>query len=223
MYPLSDFAKLTPGQKSCHKSLSPSFFMTDHDSHLEPLELMQRTQDGDTAAFGELYELYFVPVFRYLYGRLGDRQTAEDLAQTVFLKIFKSIHHFRNQGKSPLAYFLTVARNTLFDFYKKKKDLVIGENVKDGEVNLFNTIKDTEATPEEAWALVENQQQFKKVIDQLRGDQKEVIFLKFIRELSNREIAEILGKKEEAIRQIQCRALKKLRHYLEASPLLKSL
>ena len=91
------------------------------DNEIDAKELMRLAKDGDSEAFGLLYSKYFVPVFRYIYLRLKNKEEAEDLAQTVFLRVYKSLTRFRDQGKEPLAYFFTIARNAIIDYWRKKK------------------------------------------------------------------------------------------------------
>jgi len=115
-------------------------------------------------------------------------------------------------GHSPLSYFFTVARNTVFDFYKKKKDLVIGENSGDDEMpNIFEKLADENPNPLESIEISEKKKSIISMIGSLEGSQKEVVYLKFIEDLSNPEIARILDKSEDAVRQIQSRALRKLK------------
>lgn len=168
------------------------------------MDLIQRAKEGDGEAFGLLYRQYFVPVFRYIYARLKNKEESEDLTQTVFMKVYQAIGRFEWRGKSPLAYFFTVSRNVLIDFYRKKKSISV-EDVEEFKIEL---------TKEEINRRVERcdaRQMVDMALKELKGFYKEVITLKFLQELSNKEIAEILGKSEASIRQAQCRALKKLR------------
>jgi RNA polymerase sigma-70 factor (ECF subfamily) len=61
----------------------------------DPKILMQLAKSGDTEAFSRLYELYFIPVFRYIYFRVKDKEEANDLTQIVFLKVFSSLPNFK--------------------------------------------------------------------------------------------------------------------------------
>ena len=178
----------------------------------DPSFLMEQAKNGNQEAFGSLYKLYFVPVFRYVSLRIGNRIETEDLTQTVFLKVFKSIERYRDENKDPLAYFFTVARNTVIDFWRKKKRK---------EIPLEDTDENELETDDSSHDLVEqaekelSQNTLKKALGILTDEQKEVIVLKFISDLSNKEISDVIGKSEEAIRQLQCRALKKLRDNLK--------
>jgi RNA polymerase sigma-70 factor (ECF subfamily) len=183
--------------------------MIDDNLEKNPKLLMDSAKKGSSDAFGVLYEIYFKPVFRYIYLRLNNRTEAEDLTQIVFLKTYKSIQSFCEKGKSPLAYFFTVARNTVIDFWRKKKEIKLG-NEKETLENIPSA-EDTSAT------ALQNETTtiLNEALKILTDDQQEIIILKFINELSNQEIAGILDKNEDAVRQSQCRALKTLRQYFK--------
>ncbi|PIS04580.1 MAG: hypothetical protein COT81_05790 [Candidatus Buchananbacteria bacterium CG10_big_fil_rev_8_21_14_0_10_42_9] len=172
----------------------------------DPADLMERAKQGDSDAFGQLYELYYVPVFRYIYYRLPDKEEAENLTQTVFIKVFKSVGRFKYQGKSPLAYFFTVARNSITDYWRKKREVKLN----DPEV-VFQRMADDRRSEAELTEIKDMATKIKDAIYNLTEEQQEVMILKFVNEFSNKEIAEVTGKKEGAIRQLQCRALKVLR------------
>lgn len=170
-----------------------------------PKELIRLAKNGDKNAFGLLYKSYYVPIFRYIYARIKNKEDTEDLVQTVFMKAYRSIQTFKEKNQEPLAYFFTVARNTVIDYFRKSKYT----SVKD--VEFFENIADHKGSPEELFEQNENSKFLYKSIQELSENQREIIILKFINELSNKEIANLLGKKEDAIRQMQSRALKVLR------------
>lgn len=175
-----------------------------------PKELMRLAKSGQEQAYGLLYELYFTPVFRYIYLRVRDKEEANDLAQTVFLKVFTALPNFKEQNKSPLAYFFTVSRNTVIDYWRTKKVV---------EVDAFESIAERTADdtdgPVKSFERKESRNAIQSALEELTDIQREVITLKFLSELSNKEIAELLGKKEEAVRQIQCRALRSIKTILK--------
>ncbi len=176
----------------------------------DPKELMRLAKAGNSEAYGQLYELYFTPIFRYIYLRVRDKEKANDLAQTVFLKVFTALPNFKEQNKSPLAYFFTVARNAVIDFWRTKKDV----GVDDFDAIIERTI-DEDASPQKSYEKNENQELIQSALQELTDIQREVITLKYLSELSNKEIAELLGKTEEAVRQLQCRALRSLKIILK--------
>lgn len=168
--------------------------------------LMIKAKNGDSRAFGYIFDAYFTPIYRYIYLRTGNKELTEDLAQTVFLKIYKSINNYQDIGKNPLAYFFTVARNAITDYYKKKKAILI-----DKPLENFISLKNEKLSPLHSIEEKEKKELIKFIIKQLNKNQQEIIILKFIEGLSNKEIAKLIGKKEDAIRQLQCRAIKNLR------------
>lgn len=181
----------------------------------DPETLMRLAKSGDAEAFGRLYELYFAPVFRYIYFRVRNKEEANDLTQKVFLKVFCSLPNFRDQNKSPLAYFFVVARNAAIDYWKAKKEISV-----DDSENAFGQIPDKANNPIELVEKQETSQALYRAVNQLTDDQQEVIVLKFINEMPNKEIAALLGKTEEAVRQLQCRAIKALRQILKNQNLI---
>lgn len=176
---------------------------------LDPIQLMEQAKAGNTDAFGELYKQYLVPVYRYIYLRIPHRQTAEDLAQVVFIKVFESLPRYVAVHSAPLAYFFTVARNTVIDHVRKKKPEFL-----DDHPELENTLQDTNKSAEQTLIIEQDMNRVLAGIKTLTQEQQEVIILKFFSELKNSEVAEVLGKSEEAVRQLQCRALKILRQQL---------
>lgn len=182
--------------------------MNSSNQQDNPVVLIRRAKDGDTEAFGLLYTIYFTPVFRYIYSRVKDKETTNDLTQTVFLKVFQSLERYQEKNKSPLAYFFTVARNTVISYWRKKKEVLINDSERPLEVSAVDN-------PSKWAEKTDISKILYRAIGQLTYTEQEVIIFKFIDDLSTREIAKILGKTEGAIRQIQCRALKKLREYLK--------
>jgi RNA polymerase sigma-70 factor (ECF subfamily) len=180
-----------------------------------PKELMRLAKAGDSEAYGQLYELYYTPVFRYVYIRVRDKEEANDLAQTVFLKIFSALPNFKEQNKSSLAYFFTVARNTVIDHWRTKKET----KVDDFDAIVERTADDSDS-PHISYERSENQELIQRALQELTDIQREVITLKFMSDLPNKEIAELLGKTEEAVRQIQCRALRSLKNILNNQGIL---
>lgn len=181
-------------------------FSKDKDA----LVLIERAKAGDAEAYGSLYELYLTPVYRYVYVRVREKTVAEDITQTVFLKVYEALSRFENTGKTPLAYFLTVARNTLIDHFRKKREVLGGEEGYD-----FENVAGSEPNPLENAELRENTEKLYQALDKVSEDQRQILTLKYLNSLTNKEIAELTGKSEENIRQLQSRGLRALREHME--------
>lgn len=181
--------------------------MIENYNTSSPDELMILAKHGDSEAYGAVYNDFFTPVFRYIYRRTGEQELAEDLTQTVFLKAFKSIEKFSNKGVSPLAYFFTVARNTVIDFLKKKNDVLIPHE----EFSGLQVAAPERDCPSRKMQQNETKKDIETALESLNIEQREVLTLRFINGFKNSEIATIVQKSEDTVRQLQCRGLKKLR------------
>ncbi len=177
----------------------------DHEKqeHLKGLILLAK--NGDSEAFGEVYTTYYTPLFRYIMTRIKNKQEAEDMAQTVFMKIWKAIPSWDSSHTSPLAFFFTVARNTMIDYFRKNAHREI---VSDEVVSQFaeeNGSTDEESTSRELREVLSS------AVAKLSDEQQEIIRLYYTNDLTYKEIASITGKREDAIRQAHSRAIKQLR------------
>jgi len=174
----------------------------DHLTHL-----VSKAKELNPDAFSQLYERYVSPIFRYIYIQIGHYEDAEDLTQSVFLKVWNALPRFKHQGIEMTPWLYTIARNTVIDYWRKKKAIIIDN---DGEENFFEKI-----AGEDDVMRAGERKEMKKIIqrylEMLSHDQREVIVFKFIEDMSNKDIARITGKSEAAVRQLQCRALKSLR------------
>lgn len=168
-------------------------------------ELVQRAARGEEAAFGQIYDLYFDKVYRFVYFRVNHQETAEDLTAETFIRVWNKL-----RGISDLAAFngwvYQIARNLVIDYYRTRKstlDLQELENVLEYEDNVVAMTD-----------LGFEQKRFFEALQKLPSDQRLVVKFKFLDELDNGEIAKILDKSEGAVRVIQHRAIAALREIL---------
>jgi RNA polymerase sigma-70 factor (ECF subfamily) len=176
-------------------------------------ELVALAAKGDREAFGRLYERYSPKVFRHVFYLTNDSHTAEDLTAQTFLNALEAIHRYEDRGVSLLAWLLRIAYNLTINHKKVKKN---------GTRPLPETIEveGIEFSPEASCEAKSDGERVWRVVKRLRGDQRQVIVMRFVDGLSYPDIAQILGKSIGAVRVIQYRALCSLRRRLEdeASP-----
>ncbi|OGI87245.1 hypothetical protein A2995_01020 [Candidatus Nomurabacteria bacterium RIFCSPLOWO2_01_FULL_33_24] len=172
--------------------------------------LFEDARNGNQKAFEIIYKQLYTPLFRFIYFRIKEVDETKDLTQIVFLKIFKSINNFKNREINILPYFFAIARNTVIDYWRQKKNILIKEE--EMEKHLNETIN--------PFQQKEIKDAVQVAIQILPENQQEIIILKFINELENKEISAITKKSEETIRQLQSRGLKKLRKYFEENNIL---
>ena len=169
--------------------------------------LIQRAQQGDRAAFAEIYERHQPAVYRYIYYRVGDTPTAEDLTGAVFVRVVEKIDGFVYRGRPLLTWLYTIARNAVIDYQRHSGQAVmlpIDERlVAEGE--------DVEGTVDRGLT----QERLAAALTHLTEDQRQVILLKFIEEMSNEETARVVGKSVGAVKALQHRALAALQRVLQ--------
>jgi RNA polymerase sigma-70 factor (ECF subfamily) len=169
--------------------------------------LIKGAVGGDAHAFGRLYDMYVDRVYRHVYYRVGNTEDSEDLTQQVFIRAWQAIGRYKKTSSPFVAWLMRISHNLVIDFYRSKKDKVyLGSETVDNK---------SDSNPERAAEINFHQQQLRRAILQLPGEQQQVILMSFIEGFPCAEIAASLGKTEGAIRVIQHRALKKMRYILK--------
>jgi RNA polymerase sigma-70 factor (ECF subfamily) len=166
--------------------------------------LVRRAQAGDAEAFGQLYDHYVTLVHRYAYNRVGDRATAEDVTSETFVRALRRIDSLSFQGRDVGAWLVTIARNIIRDHVKSSRyrlevttaDMRDADRVTDG--------------PEDAVLQHLTNEKLLACVKELGSEQQECIVLRFLHGLSVAETAEIMGKKDGAIKALQHRAVRRL-------------
>ena len=178
---------------------------TDTSSDIE--KLVDRAIDGDGDAFGRLYDMHVDRVYRHIYYRVSNNADAEDLTQQVFIKAWQAIGRYKKTASPFLAWLIKISHNLVIDFYRSKKN----ETYIDFDIVATKLETDPAHLVENSF----NQQEIRQAINKLKGDQQQVILMRFIEDFSYAEIAAALGKSEGAVRVILHRGLAKLKTILE--------
>lgn len=174
----------------------------------EEEKLVQKSQEGESEAFGELYDMYMPKIYRFIFLKVSGKSDAEDLSHQVFLSAWKNIKTFKYQGYPFSSWLYKIANNAVIDFYRTKKDAIDIESIAESAV--YEKIE-TPNVLDDAFEMERVQIALKK----LKPDDQSVLIMKFVNELSNKEIAKTLGKTEGAVRVMQHRAIKQLQQYLK--------
>jgi RNA polymerase sigma-70 factor, ECF subfamily len=174
----------------------------------EPWNLVRAAQGGDTDAFGALYDRYVDVVYRYVLFRVGDRTLAEDVTSETFLRALRSIGSISYQGRDVGAWFVTIARNIVFDHVKSSRYRL--------EITTAELADNREVTdgPEQEVLTDATNAELLRCVAQLGDDQRECITLRFIQGLSVAETAARMGRNEGAIKALQHRAVRRLAQLL---------
>lgn len=121
-------------------------------------------------------------LLKYCYAKVSNRELAEDITQETFLKFWQT-KTYQSMGKE-MAYLYTIARNLCLDYLKKKKEELPGED------EFFENIPDENAKLEET---VLNRILLRKALNHLGAEDREIVLLHFVSELSVTDIGKILG------------------------------
>ena len=171
------------------------------------VRLIQRAQQGDRQALGELYKRHVDLIYRYVYTRVRDEAAGEDLTAEVFLKALEGLSAYEARGYPFRAWLYRIARARTVGYWRREE--------RRPEVALEDTLP-TEGSHSEQ--LVEMQDQWGRAMDlvaQLTDDQQDVLILRFIDELTLSEIAEALGKTTGSVKSLQSRAQASLARLLD--------
>lgn len=170
--------------------------------------LVKASQAGDMAAFSELFSRYHEVVFRYVMFRMNDRAIAEDLTQETFVRALRRIGSVTYQGRDIGAWFVTIARNLIFDHVKSSRYRL--------ETTTAEIIELSPSTGGPEHQVLENatNEELLRCVAKLNPDQQECIRLRFLRGLSVAETAERMDRNEGAVKALQHRAVRRLAQLL---------
>jgi RNA polymerase sigma-70 factor (ECF subfamily) len=159
--------------------------------------LAARAKDGDTAAFEELFHRYKKAMLNFIYRMVGNRETAEEVAQDAFIKAFRNLYLY-DPGRKFSTWLYTIARNLAKNALRDRRyfrDRSLEETVFEGDkaVALKDMIEDPNADPSAVAESNELEEEAQKVLDTLPVEYKEIITLCSIQGLTYEEAAAIIG------------------------------
>lgn len=170
--------------------------------------ILESAINGDQDAFGILYQENVKRIYSYIYYRTGNSADAEDLTARVFQRALRHIHSYKKTGVPFSAWLYRIAHNLVANWYRdnsRKKEIPIEDQEYALSLPEF---------PEST--MIKNQEvdELMKVIRKLAFDRQQLIILKFVEELSNIEIARIMGKSEGAVKSLYHRTLLEMRELI---------
>lgn len=175
---------------------------------VEDAELVSAAQQNP-AKFEYLYLKWIKPVYRYFYFRLGNVKDAEDLTSQVFLKAYKDLPRYRNRG-SFSAWLFSIAHARLVDHYRKGSRKAAREI----DIEKLEIPANLPSPLSQAVRQSEIEQLF-SLLNDLNEKEQTLISLRFMAELSYREIGQIMDCKEDTARKSVSRLLDRLKIKME--------
>jgi RNA polymerase sigma-70 factor, ECF subfamily len=167
--------------------------------------LLVEAAQSDPAKFGDLYDIHFERIYAFVARRVRDRDKAEDLTSEVFHKALANLKRYEWRGAPFAAWLYQIAANAISDYFKRAAREP--DHAEDSH----------EASGEPEQEANEARAQLFRMVEKLPAEQRRVVFGRFVEQRSIREIAQQLGKSEGAVKQLQFRALEKLRSQMEGA------
>lgn len=170
--------------------------------------LVQAAQGGDMGAFEQLFERYYDVVFRFVLFRTNDRPLAEDITSETFVRALRRIGSVSYQGRDIAAWFITIARNLIFDHVKSSR-----YRLESTQADMVDLSPSTNG-PEQQVLDGATHDELLRCVAKLNPDQQECIHLRFLQGLSVAETARIMERNEGAVKALQHRAVRRLAQLL---------
>jgi RNA polymerase sigma-70 factor, ECF subfamily len=162
--------------------------------------------------FHELYEKYQNGLYKFIFYMTKNREQTEDLIQEVYVRVLKSYGNFDFRS-SEKTWIYTIARNVTMDYFRKQKRW--HSRILENFDFTKQQIESHSPLPEEILLMNETVQTMYRCMDNCTIDQRMVLILRYIQNLSISESSEVLGWTQAKVRTVQHRALKLLRGYME--------
>lgn len=184
-----------------------------HESKVEAItdeNAVSLASQGNPEAFSYLYEKNVTRIYNYIYYRIGSASDAEDITSRVFYRAFGHINSYIEKGVPFSAWLYRIAHNLIANWHR--------DNLRRKEVPLEDHY-DLPVRTDQPEKMLEKNQEMELLLRGIRrisADRQQLILLKYLENLSNAEIAVIMGRSEGAIKSLYHRALIALREEMEA-------
>ena len=170
------------------------------------LESIRKAQQGDTEAFGTVYDYYFDSVYRFVAFRLHE-DLVEDIVADIFVKVWEKLHTYKIRKKIPFgAWLFRIARHQVIDAYRKHRE---HDEVPD-------TLEDNDQLNQAETRIKQKHLNatVRTAMDKLPTRYRDVLHLSYMAELPHSEVARVMRTSEGSVRILKHRALKKLEDFL---------
>ncbi len=178
------------------------------DTEFNEEQVLLRASEGDRDAFGELYEHYIERIFNYVYYRTGNLHDAEDLTARVFQRAMNHIRNYTDRGVPFSAWLYRIAHNLVANWHRDRS------RRQEIPLNELPVVPSKEDRPETTLVRSQEQDALLRLIRQLPPERQHLLILKFVENLSNAEIGQIMGRSEGAVKSLYHRTLLSLRDEL---------
>ena len=171
-------------------------------------DVLVRASQGDRDAFGQLYGRYIDRIFNYVYYRTGNLHDAEDLTARVFQRAMNHIHNYTDRGVPFSAWLYRIAHNLVANWHRDRS------RRQEIPLNDLPVLPSKGDHPERNLVRSQEQESLLRLIRRLPSERQNLLILKFVENMSNAEIGQIMGRSEGAVKSLYHRTLLALRDQL---------
>lgn len=166
--------------------------MENRLQHQDDAALVQDYINGNERALEMLIIRHKLKIYNFIYSKVFDRDTAEDIFQETFIKVIKTLKRgvYNEEGKF-LPWVMRIAHNLVIDFFRKNNRIPTFDN--NDEFDIFQLIGDGNPTAERVMIEEQVVEDLQKLIVELPDDQKDVLTMRLYKDMSFKEIAESTG------------------------------
>lgn len=177
---------------------------------MDTARLIARIQAGEQSLFDQLYMRYFDRVYAYVRLTLQDAHEAEDVTQDVFVRVLEALPRYERRGAPFRSWLFRIVRNSAITRVRQRRRLavepvetVIERGAAAGVMPAADSLR---------WL---SDQELLEMIEELPLSQRQVIVLRYMMEFRATEIAEVVDRSPDAVRQLHQRAMQYLRRRVE--------
>jgi RNA polymerase sigma-70 factor (ECF subfamily) len=172
-------------------------------------ELITKAQELDQSALAIIYDRYSTALYQYAYRQLGHQQMAEDCVAETFTRFLKALKKKKGPKKHLQAYLYRIAHNWITDQFRSKISIMEGFDEQ------IEQIESEQPGVETAVLNLLAAQQMRDLLKELSPNQRQVIILKHLEDMSNAEVAETMQKSVGSIKALNSRGLVNLRKLID--------
>lgn len=170
---------------------------------MNEMQAIKAVLKGDKQAYRFIIDTYKNPIYNTILRMAKNPQTAQDLTQEVFMKAYEQLPKFKLEG-SFKAWLYRLATNHCIDFFRKKSNQVIFEQFED-------RVSSNELEPEVVLLKKESERRIERIVANLPTDERSIVLMRYVNELSYEEIGALLGLTKTEIGNKLFRAKQKMR------------
>jgi RNA polymerase sigma-70 factor (ECF subfamily) len=181
---------------------------------LDDKKLVENFLAGDDRAFELLVEKYLKTIYNFLRQFISDQSALEDVTQVTFIKVWKNIRRYE-QKKSFKTWVFTIAKNTAFDYLKKKKTVPFSDFIDDEGNSPLENISADDILPDEMLEREDFAKDLEEKLKKIPENYRVILLMHYKEDFSLQEISQILDRSYNTIKSQHSRALQALRKVFE--------